>query len=73
MTVKMVKPEDCKYGGSLYPSEELYKRTVMTDKEIGMTARRIVERGNTAEVKKGKDGIVVLEVRKKIERKDEGR
>ena len=42
----------------------------MTDKEIGKTAREIAERGNTAEVKRDKDGIVILEVRKKIVRKD---
>lgn len=43
----------------------------MTDKEIGKTAREIAERGNTAEVKRNKDGILVLEVKKKIVRKDE--
>lgn len=42
----------------------------MTDKEIGKTVREIAERGNTAEVKRNKDGIVILEVRKKIVRKD---
>lgn len=42
----------------------------MTDKEIGKTVREIAERGNTAEVKRNKDGIVILEVRKKIARKD---
>lgn len=42
----------------------------MTDKEIGKTAREIAERGNTAEVKRNKDEIVILEVRKKIVRKD---
>lgn len=42
----------------------------MTDKEIGETARKIAERGNTAEVKRNKDGIVILEVGKKIVRKD---
>lgn len=42
----------------------------MTDKEIGRTAREIVERGNTAEIKRNKDGIVILEVKKKIARKD---
>lgn len=42
----------------------------MTDKEIGRTAREIAERGNTAEVRRNKDGIVILEVRKKIVRKD---
>ena len=38
----------------------------MTDKEIGKAAREIAERGNTAEVKRNKDGIVILEVGKKI-------
>lgn len=42
----------------------------MTDKEIGKTVREIAERGNTAEVKRNKDGIVILEVGKKIVRKD---
>lgn len=42
----------------------------MTDKEIGRTAREIAERGNTAEVRRNKDGIVILEVKKKIVRKD---
>ena len=42
----------------------------MTDKEIGKTAREIAERGNTAEVKRNKDGIVILEVEKKVARKD---
>lgn len=42
----------------------------MTDKEIGKNAREIAERGNTAEVKRNKDGIVILEVRKKIVRKE---
>lgn len=42
----------------------------MTDKQIGEIARKIAERGNTAEVKRNKDGIVVLEVAKKIVRKD---
>lgn len=38
----------------------------MTDTEIGKTAREIAERGNTAEVKWNKDGIIILEVTKKI-------
>lgn len=38
----------------------------MTDTEIGKTAREIAERGNTAEVKRNKDGIIILEVTKKI-------
>lgn len=42
----------------------------MTDKEIGKTAREIAERGNTAEVKLNKDGIVIIETSKKIVRKD---
>lgn len=42
----------------------------MTDKEIGKTVREIAERGNTAEVKQNRDGIVILEVEKKIRRKD---
>lgn len=32
--------------------------------------QRILSRGNTAEVKKNKDGIVILEVRKKIVKSD---
>lgn len=44
----------------------------MTDKEIGKTAREIAERGNTAEVKRNKDGIVILEVRKKIVKAEKG-
>lgn len=42
----------------------------MTDREIGKIVREIAERGNTAEVKRNKQGIVILEVRKKIVRKD---
>ena len=42
----------------------------MTDKEIGKTARDIAERGNTAKVKKNKDGIVILEVEKEIAKAD---
>lgn len=38
----------------------------MTDKEIGRIVRKIAEQGNTAEVKRNKDGIVILEVGKKI-------
>lgn len=45
----------------------------MTDKEIGKTAREIAERGNTAEVKRNKAGIVVLEVEKKIAKADKER
>lgn len=45
----------------------------MTDKEIGKTAREIAQRGNTAEVKRNKDGIVILEVRKKIAGSDKGK
>ncbi len=42
----------------------------MTDKEIGRIVRKIAEQGNTAEVKRNKDGIVILEVGKKIVRKE---
>ena len=42
----------------------------MTDKEIGKTVREITERGNTAEVKQNKDGIVIIEAKKKIASKD---
>ena len=42
----------------------------MTDREIGKRVREIAERGNTAEVKRNKDGILILEVGKKIVRKD---
>lgn len=45
----------------------------MTDKEIGKTAREIADRGNTAEVKRNKDGIVILEVGKKIVKSDKER
>lgn len=44
----------------------------MTDKEIGKTVREIAERGNTAEVKRNKAGIVILEVGKKIAKADKG-
>lgn len=42
----------------------------MTDKEIGKTTREIAERGKRAEVYKNKEGIVIMEVGKKIVRKD---
>lgn len=45
----------------------------MTDKEIGKTVREIAERGNTAEVKRNKNGIAIFEVGKKIVRSDEKR
>lgn len=45
----------------------------MTDKEIGKTAREIAERGNTAEVKRDRDGIVILEVKKKFVKSDKER
>lgn len=45
----------------------------MTDKEIGKTAREIAERGNTAEVKRNKDGILIQEVKKKIVKSDKER
>lgn len=44
----------------------------MTDKEIGETAREIAERGNTAKVKKNRDGIVILEEKCKIVKADKG-
>lgn len=69
---EVYNPEDCKDGGSLYPSKELYRSAAMTDKEIGKTAREIAERGNTAEVKRNKAGIVILEVGKKIVKADKG-
>jgi len=53
-----------------HTAENIKIRIPMTDKEIGKTAREIAERGNTAEVKRNKDGIVILEVGKKIVRKD---
>lgn len=68
---KICNPEDCKEIGSLYPSERLYKRTIMTDKEIGQTAREIIDRGNTAEIKRNREGIVILEVRKEIVKKED--
>lgn len=42
----------------------------MTDKEIGKTAREIAESGKKAEIYQNKDGIVILEVSKKIVRKE---
>lgn len=44
----------------------------MTDKEIGKTAREIAERGNTAEIKRNKDGIVILEKWAKIVKAEKG-
>lgn len=44
----------------------------MTDKEIGKTVREIAERGNTAEIRQNKDGIVIMEVEKKIVKADKG-
>lgn len=34
----------------------------MTDEETGKIARKIVERGNTAEIKQNKDWVLILEV-----------
>lgn len=45
----------------------------MTDREIGKTAREIAERGNTAEIKQNKNGIIILEVRRKAIKPDEER
>ncbi len=69
---EVCNPEDCKDGGSLYPSKELYRSAAMTDKEIGKTARDIAERGNTAKVKKNKDSIVILEEKCKIVKSEKG-
>ncbi len=44
----------------------------MTDKEIGKTAREIVDRGFTAIVKKNKDGIAILEEKCRIVKSDKG-
>lgn len=55
------------------PQKHLYERRKMTDKEIGKTAREIAERGNTAEVKRNKEGILILEVEKKIVKSDKER
>lgn len=44
----------------------------MTDKEIGKTAREIADRGNTAEIRKYKDGIVIIENKKKVIVKEGG-
>lgn len=44
----------------------------MTDKEIGKTAREIAERGNTAEIRKYKKGIIIIENEKKVVRKEGG-
>ncbi len=44
----------------------------MTDKEIGKTAREIADRGNTAEVKRNKNGILILEVGRKIVKAEKG-
>lgn len=44
---------------------------MMTDKEIGKTAREIANRGNSAIVKKNKRGIVILEEKCKIIKEDE--
>ncbi len=47
--------------------------TDMVETEIGKAVREIICRGNNAEVKKNKDGdIIILEVRKKIKKKIEG-
>ena len=47
--------------------------TDMVETEIGKAVREIICRGNNAEVKKNKDGdIIILEVRKMIKKKIEG-
>lgn len=73
MIEEMRNSKDCKESVSLYPSNQCYRMFHMTDKEIGKTAREIAERGNTAEVKRNRDGIVVIEVRKKIVKSEETR
>lgn len=45
----------------------------MTDREIGKIVREIAERGNTAKVKKNRDGIVILEEKLKIVKSDKER
>jgi len=45
----------------------------MTDKEIGKTVREIADKGYTAEVKRNKEGLLILEVEKKIVIKDKKR
>lgn len=42
----------------------------MTDRELGKKVREIADRGSTAEVKINKEGIVVLEVARKVIIKD---
>ena len=42
-------------------------------KEIGKTAREIADRGNTAKVKKNRDGVVILEEKLKIVKSDKER
>lgn len=44
----------------------------MTDKEIGKTAREIVEQGFNAVVKKSKDGIVILKEKYEVVKKEGG-
>lgn len=42
----------------------------MTDKEIGKTAREIVEQGYAAIVRKNKDGILILKEKCEIVKSD---
>ena len=44
----------------------------MDNERMLKSIREILERGNTAEVKQRKDGIIVLEVNRKITYQDNG-
>lgn len=44
----------------------------MTDKEIGKTAREIVEQGFNAVVKKNKNGIVIMREKCEVVKKEGG-
>ncbi len=44
----------------------------MTDKEIGKVVRDIAERGLSAVVKKDKNGIIILEEKRKIIKREGG-
>ena len=44
----------------------------MTDIEIGKIVREIAEKGNTAKVKKNKDGIVILKEKCEIVKSEKG-
>lgn len=42
----------------------------MTDKEIGRAVREIAEGGDTARVKKNKDGLIILKDKSTIVKRD---